>query len=56
LLGELLRAAQKAGTVRPDVDVPDVKAIVVGAQAMQTYRPDTAERLTEVILDGLRAG
>lgn len=55
LLGELLRAAQKAGTVRRDVDVPDVKAIVVGAQAMQAYRPDTAERLTEVVLDGLRA-
>ena len=36
LLGDLLRAAQKAGTVRRDVDVPDVKAIVVGAQAMQT--------------------
>jgi AcrR family transcriptional regulator len=56
LLDGLLRAAQKAGTVRRDVDVPDVKAIVVGAQAMQAYRPDTAERLTEVVLDGLRAG
>jgi AcrR family transcriptional regulator len=54
LLGGLLRAAQDAGTVRRDVDVPDVKAIVVGAQAMQAYRPDTAERLTEVVLDGLR--
>ena len=38
LLGELLRAAQDAGTVRRDVDVPDVKAIVVGCQAMQAYR------------------
>ena len=55
LLGELLRAAQKAGTVRRDVDVPDVKAMVVGAQAMQAYRPDAAERLIEVVLDGLRA-
>ena len=54
LLGDLLRAAQKAGTVRRDVEVPDVKAIVVGCQAMQAYRPDTAERLTEVVLDGLR--
>jgi AcrR family transcriptional regulator len=54
LLGELLGAAQKAGTVRGDVDVPDVKAIVVGCQAMQAYKPDTAERLTEVMLDGLR--
>ncbi|MEN3319747.1 MAG: hypothetical protein V7643_3148 [Mycobacterium sp.] len=55
LLGDLLRAAQKAGTARKDVDVPDVKAIVVGAQAIQAYRPDTAERLTEVVLDGLRS-
>jgi AcrR family transcriptional regulator len=56
LLGELLRAAQDAGTVRRDVDVLDVKAIVVGCQAMQAYKPDTAARLTEVVLDGLRAG
>ncbi|MFL6082201.1 MAG: TetR/AcrR family transcriptional regulator [Mycobacterium sp.] len=55
LLGHLLQAAQKAGTARKDVDVPDVKAIVVGAQAIQAYRPDTAERLTEVVLDGLRS-
>ena len=39
LLGDLLRAAQKAGTVRRDVDVRDVKAIVVGCQAMQAYNP-----------------
>src|ERR1700739_2434815 len=38
--GELLRAAQKAGTVRRDVDVPDVKAILVGSLAMQAYNPD----------------
>jgi AcrR family transcriptional regulator len=56
LLGELLRAAEKAGTVRRDVDVADVKAIVVGTQAMQAYNPDTAARVMEVVLDGLRAG
>ena len=55
VLGDLLRAAQKAGTVRDDLDVPDVKAIVVGTQAMQTYNPDAADRLLEVVLDGLRA-
>ena len=55
LLGKLLRAAQAAGTVRADVDVPDVKAIVVGSQAMQAYRPEAAERLLGVVLDGLRA-
>ncbi len=56
VLGELLRAAKKAGTVRRDVDVADVKAILVGSQAMQAYNPEAAERLTGVILDGLRAG
>jgi AcrR family transcriptional regulator len=55
VLDELLRAAQKAGAVRPDVEVSDVKAILVGSQAMQTYNPDAAERLTDVVLDGLRA-
>ena len=54
LLRDLLRAAQKAGAVRGDLDVPDVKALMVGAQAMQGYRRDAAERLTEVFLDGLR--
>jgi AcrR family transcriptional regulator len=55
LLGGLLSAAQDAGTVRRDVGVKDVKAIVVGCQAMQSYTPETAGRLTEVVLDGLRA-
>jgi AcrR family transcriptional regulator len=54
VLGDLLRAAQKAGTVRRDLDVRDLKALMVGAQAMQTYNADAAERLTEVLLDGLR--
>jgi AcrR family transcriptional regulator len=54
LLGDLLRAGQKAGTVRRDLDVRDVKALMVGAQAIQTYNAEAAERLTEVVLDGLR--
>ncbi|MDT5237331.1 MAG: hypothetical protein QOF47_3318 [Mycobacterium sp.] len=56
LLGELLRAAQQAGTARKDVGVADVKALMVGLQAIQSYSPATAERLMEVVLDGLRAG
>jgi AcrR family transcriptional regulator len=56
LLGELLRAAQDVGTARKDVGVADVKALMVGLQAMQSYNDDAAERLTEVVLDGLRAG
>jgi AcrR family transcriptional regulator len=56
LLGDLLRTGQTAGTVRRDVDVRDVKAILSGCLAMQSANPDAAERLTEVVLDGLRAG
>jgi AcrR family transcriptional regulator len=55
LLADLLKAAQDAGTVRRDLEVPDVKALMVGAQAMQSYNAATAERLVEVVLDGLRA-
>lgn len=55
MLAELLTAAQSAGTVRPDIDVTDLDAILVGAQAMQANNPDAAARLTEVLLDGLRA-
>jgi len=54
LLGELLRVAQEAGAVRKDVGVADVKALMVGLQAMQSYNDDAAKRLTEVVLDGLR--
>jgi AcrR family transcriptional regulator len=54
MLGDLLRAGQKAGTVRSDVDVRDVKSLLSGASAMQAAYPDTAERVTEVVLDGLR--
>ena len=53
-LGALLAAAQKAGTVRPDVDVRAVKALMVGCQAMQTYDAGLAEGVTEVVFDGLR--
>jgi AcrR family transcriptional regulator len=54
MLGELLSGAQKAGTARGDLTVLDVKALLVGLQAIQSYNDDAAERLTEVILDGLR--
>lgn len=54
-LGGLLEAAQDAGTVRRDVDVHDLKAILAGCFAIQDASPTEAERLTEVVLDGLRA-
>jgi AcrR family transcriptional regulator len=54
LLGELLVAAQRAGTVRADVDVAEIKALMVGCQAMQGYDAARAERVTDVVIDGLR--
>ena len=54
LLGDLLRGAQRAGTVRTDVSVPEVKALLVGCQAMQSYNDGVADRVTAVVLDGLR--
>lgn len=55
LLGDLLSAAQRAGTARPEVSVPEVKAVIVGCQAAQAYNPDVAERVTEIVINGLRA-
>jgi AcrR family transcriptional regulator len=54
VLGELLRAAQDAGTVRQDIGVREVKAIMVGCQAMEAYSSALAERVTDVVIDGLR--
>ncbi|SPM29121.1 TetR/AcrR family transcriptional regulator [Mycobacterium terramassiliense] len=56
LLGELLSAAQEAGTARRDIDMRDLKTILVGCQAMQAHDSALAERVTDVVIDGLRAG
>jgi AcrR family transcriptional regulator len=55
VLGDLLTRAQQAGAVRADVDVKDVKALLVGCQAMQRYSADTQaiKRIVAVIRDGL---
>ena len=55
VLGDLLRAAQEAGTARQDIGVREVKSILVGCQAMEAYNSALADRLTEVVVDGLRA-
>ena len=47
-----IRASQE----RTELDVADVKALLVGCLEMQAAKPEAAERLTEVVLDGLRAG
>jgi AcrR family transcriptional regulator len=55
MLDDLLRAAQNAGTVRRDIGVREVKSILVGCQAMEAYNAELAERVTDVVVDGLRA-
>jgi AcrR family transcriptional regulator len=55
LLGELLRAAQEAGTARKDLDAREVKTILVGCLAMEAYNSALAGRVTDVVVDGLRA-
>jgi phenylpyruvate tautomerase PptA (4-oxalocrotonate tautomerase family) len=55
VLGDLLRAAQQAGTARDDISVREVKTILVGCQAMEAYNAELAERVTDVVIDGLRA-
>ena len=47
-------AAQEAGTARTDVSAAGVKALIVGCLAMQTYNGELAERLVDVVFDGLR--
>jgi AcrR family transcriptional regulator len=55
MLGDLLGAAQRAGAARPDIGVREVKSILVGCQAMEAYNSASAERVTDVVVDGLRA-
>ncbi|MFF2082409.1 TetR/AcrR family transcriptional regulator [Nocardia sp. NPDC058176] len=54
LLGELLAAAKQSGTARADLTVREVKAIIVACQAAQIHTPDVADRVTTLILAGLR--
>lgn len=55
ILSDLLYAAQYAGTARTDVGVREVKSILVGCQAMEACNSALAERVTDVVVDGLRA-
>jgi len=50
-----LKAAQAAGTVRADIDVVDLKSLLVGYQAMLRHRADStaADRLMAVMHAGL---
>jgi AcrR family transcriptional regulator len=50
----LLRRAQAAGAVRPDVSIDDVVHMVGGIAKIQTTDPAAVERILTVALDGLR--
>ncbi|ALG09072.1 TetR/AcrR family transcriptional regulator [Kibdelosporangium phytohabitans] len=52
VIAELIAQGQRAGTVRSDVDVADVKTLMVGLQAMRRYRGDIAKAF-QVVRDGL---
>jgi hypothetical protein len=56
VLGELLAGAQRAGTARGDVGLAELKALLVVCKSGQEYGDDVAERITNVIVAGLRAG
>jgi AcrR family transcriptional regulator len=50
----LLRRAQEAGDVRPDVSIDDVVQMVGGIAKIQAADAPTIERILSVALDGLR--
>jgi len=55
VLDNLLTRAQLAGAVRMDVDVRDIKTLLVGCQAMQRYGGDAelTRRMLAVVRGGL---
>jgi AcrR family transcriptional regulator len=55
-LGMLLERAQRAGAVRPDVGLPELMALLVGASRAVEHAAaeDVRARLVGIILDGLR--
>lgn len=55
VLGDLLTAAQDAGTVRADVGVPELKALMVVCMGVQGHTNLKADRVVAVIEDGLRS-
>jgi AcrR family transcriptional regulator len=55
VLGDLLTRAQEVHAVRDDIDVRDLKTLLVGCQAMQQYSRDApaTERILTIVRDGL---
>ena len=55
VLDDLLAAAQRAGSVRADVGAAEVKALLMVCKSTQEFGDGVADRVAEVIVDGLRA-
>ena len=60
LLAEILTRSQRAGTVRPDVEVTDIVVALMSVRAIadvcDTGRSTPSSRFLELVLDGLRPG
>jgi AcrR family transcriptional regulator len=54
VLEELLSAAQRAGTVRPDVGPAELKALLMVCKSTQGFADGVADRVASVVVDGLR--
>ncbi|MGB3483235.1 MAG: helix-turn-helix domain-containing protein [Mycobacterium sp.] len=55
LISDLLSAAEQAGTVRADVGVPEIKALLGVCKSARLYGDGVPDRVAAVIEDGLRA-
>ncbi|WP_329491984.1 SbtR family transcriptional regulator [Kitasatospora sp. NBC_01246] len=54
----LLTGAQQAGTVRPELRLPELIALIAGASTTMELlgtEPAAQQRIFEVVFDGLRA-
>ncbi len=52
--GPMLRRAQEAGVVRPDVEFPEVMQMVMGISKIPVADPSQTEHMLRIALDGLR--
>jgi hypothetical protein len=50
----LLKRAQEAGVVRPDVEFPEVLQMAIGIGKIPASDPAQVERMLRIALDGLR--
>jgi len=53
-LGGLLKSAQDAGEIRPDVDQITVLRLVHGVGMASENAPEMADRMLDLVIDGLR--